>query len=106
MFSASIPRILGGFDAVEKGLQAAKLLVFSSAIAKARRSAAKARVNHWETLMELELHQLDLRYQDLRRRSPLGERQLLASLAEIGQQMPIVVVANGAAGFVLTERAA
>lgn len=53
--------------------------------------------------MELELHQLDLRYQDLRRRSPVGERQLLASLGEIGQQMPIVVVTNGAAGYVLID---
>jgi ParB-like chromosome segregation protein Spo0J len=77
--------------------------VFSSAIAKARRSAAKARVDHREALMELELQQLDLRYQDLRRRSPVGERQLLASLAEIGQQMPIVVVGNGSAGFVLID---
>ena len=32
--------------------------------------------------MELEIHQLDLRYQDLRRRDPKRERQLLASLAE------------------------
>ncbi|MGB5742329.1 MAG: ParB N-terminal domain-containing protein [Sedimenticolaceae bacterium] len=42
--------------------------------------------------MELEIHQLDLRYQDLRRRDPKRERQLLASLAESGQQLPIVVV--------------
>lgn len=42
--------------------------------------------------MELEMHQLDLRYQDLRRRDPKRERQLLASLAESGQQLPIVVV--------------
>lgn len=44
--------------------------------------------------MELELHQLTLRYERLRKRAPLQERQLLASLAELGQQMPIVVVAQ------------
>ena len=43
--------------------------------------------------MELEFHQLDLRYQSLRRRSPEREKRLLASLAQHGQQMPIVVVA-------------
>jgi ParB/RepB/Spo0J family partition protein len=43
--------------------------------------------------MELEFHQLDLRYQSLRRRSPEREKRLLASLAQHGQQTPIVVVA-------------
>lgn len=42
--------------------------------------------------MELELHQLTLRYEHLRKRHPSQERALLASLAEIGQQLPIVVV--------------
>jgi ParB/RepB/Spo0J family partition protein len=42
--------------------------------------------------MELELHQLELRYEGLRKRHPAQERQLLASLAEIGQQLPIVVI--------------
>jgi ParB family chromosome partitioning protein len=42
--------------------------------------------------MELELHQLDLRYERLRVRQPARERRLLASLADTGQQMPIVVV--------------
>jgi ParB/RepB/Spo0J family partition protein len=42
--------------------------------------------------MELELHQLELRYARLRKRQPAQERQLVASLAEIGQQLPIVVV--------------
>lgn len=42
--------------------------------------------------MELELHQLELRYERLRKHHPAHERQLLASLAEIGQQLPIVVV--------------
>lgn len=46
--------------------------------------------------MDIELHQLDLRYQDLRKRHPQRERQLLASLAEVGQQLPIVgVMAQG-----------
>jgi ParB family transcriptional regulator, chromosome partitioning protein len=44
--------------------------------------------------MELEHQQLDLRYELLRRRSPERERRLLASLAEKGQQVPIVVVAD------------
>jgi len=42
--------------------------------------------------VELELHQLELRYEALRKRAPVAERQLLGSLAEIGQQLPIVVV--------------
>jgi len=42
--------------------------------------------------MELELHQLDLRYEHLRRRMPEREKRLLASLALSGQQSPIVVV--------------
>jgi ParB/RepB/Spo0J family partition protein len=46
--------------------------------------------------MELELHQLELRYERLRKRQPLQERQLLASLGELGQQLPIIVVAEAA----------
>lgn len=47
--------------------------------------------------MEIEFHQLDLRYQSLRRRSPEREKRLVASLAQHGQQAPIVVVtAEGA----------
>lgn len=46
--------------------------------------------------MELELHQLDLRYESLRRRAPEREKRLLASLAEHGQQTPIVVVGASA----------
>lgn len=42
--------------------------------------------------MQLERHQLELRYQALRRRDQRRERQLVASLAEYGQQQPIVVV--------------
>src|SRR5215471_2158341 len=43
--------------------------------------------------MQLEFHQLDLRWEHLRVRQPARQRRLLASLAESGQQMPIVVVA-------------
>lgn len=46
--------------------------------------------------MQLEFHQLDLRYERLRVRQPVRERRLLASLADAGQQMPIVVVTAGA----------
>lgn len=52
--------------------------------------------------MEVELHQLLLRYERLRKRHPRGERTLLASLAEIGQQTPVVVVAD-AERFVLID---
>lgn len=44
--------------------------------------------------MELELHQLDLRYEGLRRRDRRRERALLASVSVIGQQTPVVVVAT------------
>jgi len=47
--------------------------------------------------MDLEFHQLDLRYEELRGRSPARERRLLSSLAELGQQTPIVVVRAGEA---------
>jgi ParB family chromosome partitioning protein len=42
--------------------------------------------------MEVELHQLDLRYEKLRAQRPWLERRLLASLAEVGQQVPVVLV--------------
>jgi ParB/RepB/Spo0J family partition protein len=48
--------------------------------------------------MELEFHQLDLRYEALRRRDAGREARLLASVAQIGQQAPIVVVSEGAGG--------
>jgi ParB/RepB/Spo0J family partition protein len=51
--------------------------------------------------MDLEFHQLDLRYERLRARQPARERRLLASLADAGQQMPIVVVIGGAAYVVV-----
>jgi ParB family chromosome partitioning protein len=53
--------------------------------------------------MELEFHQLDLRYQGLRRRAPEREKRLLASLAEHGQQTPIVVVAGEHGAHVVVD---
>ncbi len=47
--------------------------------------------------MQLEFHQLDRRWGHLRVREPHRQRRLLASLAETGQQTPIVVVAAGPA---------
>ena len=43
--------------------------------------------------MQLEFHQLDRRWAHLRVRHPARQRRLLASLADSGQQTPIVVVA-------------
>lgn len=42
--------------------------------------------------MQLEFHQLELRYERLRIVRPEQERRLLTSLADVGQQVPIVVV--------------
>ncbi len=53
--------------------------------------------------MELDLHQLDLRYASLRRRDKRRERALLASLSEAGQQAPVVVVLGEAGKFVLVD---
>ena len=49
----------------------------------------------------LEFHQLDLRYERLRVRHPARERRLLASLADAGQQTPIVVVTTAATHVVV-----
>lgn len=46
--------------------------------------------------MDLELRELELRYERLRVLRPARERQLLSSLAAAGQQVPIVVVADAA----------
>jgi ParB family chromosome partitioning protein len=43
--------------------------------------------------MRLEFHQLDRRWEHLRAQHPARQRRLLASLVEVGQQTPIVVVA-------------
>ncbi len=52
--------------------------------------------------MELELHQLALRYERIRKRAPLAERRLVGSLAEIGQQLPVIVLSE-AARFILID---
>jgi len=44
--------------------------------------------------MRLEFHQLDRRLETLRVRHPARQRRLLASLAESGQQTPIIVIEN------------
>lgn len=51
--------------------------------------------------MEIEIDTLDLRYARLRRLEPRRERRLLASLAEIGQQLPILVVTSDDAVIVV-----
>lgn len=43
--------------------------------------------------MQIELHQLELRYQALRAAEPLRRRKLLSALCETGQQVPVIVVA-------------
>jgi ParB-like chromosome segregation protein Spo0J len=54
--------------------------------------------------VKLEFHQVDLRYETLRTRKPEAERKLLASLADIGQQVPVVVVqGESAERFVLVD---
>lgn len=45
--------------------------------------------------MEIDLHQLDLRHRDLRIADGARRRRLLGSLAEVGQQVPVVVIAEG-----------
>jgi ParB family chromosome partitioning protein len=44
--------------------------------------------------MRVEFHQLERRWEHLRVREPHRQRQLMASLAETGQQTPIIVVAD------------
>jgi len=54
--------------------------------------------------MDLEFHQIELRYESLRRTSAERERRISGSLAQIGQQTPVVVVAGGDGGrFVLVD---
>ena len=54
--------------------------------------------------MNVELHQLDLRYEKLRTHKPEAERKLVGSLAAIGQQVPVVVVhGDGPERFVLVD---
>lgn len=53
--------------------------------------------------MELELHQLDLRYAGLRRRDGRREKTLVGSLSASGQQTPVVVVRGEADRYVLVD---
>jgi len=53
---------------------------------------------------ELNLDELDLKYGQLSVRRPVAERRLLASLGEVGQQSPVIVVAVAEAGrFVVVD---
>jgi ParB-like chromosome segregation protein Spo0J len=45
--------------------------------------------------VELDLHQLDLRHRDLRISDVERRRRLIGSIAEVGQQVPVVVIAEG-----------
>jgi ParB family transcriptional regulator, chromosome partitioning protein len=45
--------------------------------------------------VDIDLHRLELRYDDLRIRDAARRRRLIASVAEIGQQVPVVVIAEG-----------
>jgi ParB family transcriptional regulator, chromosome partitioning protein len=51
----------------------------------------------------LEFHQLDRRLEHLRVRHPARHRRLLASLAETGQQVPIIVIAEAGGGYLVID---
>jgi ParB family transcriptional regulator, chromosome partitioning protein len=55
--------------------------------------------------MRLEFHQLDRRWEQLRVRDPDRQRRLMASLADSGQQTPIIVVADdtSSGGYVVID---
>ena len=53
--------------------------------------------------MDLEFHQLDLRYRDLRVMDPSGENRLLVSLSQSGQRVPVLVVEGGEGGYILID---
>lgn len=53
--------------------------------------------------MELEIDALDLRYERLRRQEPRREKRLLASLADVGQQFPILVVCGEGGVFIVVD---
>jgi hypothetical protein len=52
--------------------------------------------------VEVDLHQLELRHRDLRIHDGKARRQLIGSVAEVGQQVPVVVVRD-AERFVLID---
>jgi ParB family transcriptional regulator, chromosome partitioning protein len=45
--------------------------------------------------VEVDLHQLELRHRDLRIHDGKQRRQMIGSVAEIGQQVPVIVVGDG-----------
>ena len=53
--------------------------------------------------MELERHQIELRYEAMRIRDPSREARLTASLLAEGQRHPVLVFAEASAGFVLVD---
>ena len=53
--------------------------------------------------MDLEFHQLDLRYRDLRVYDPASESRLLFSLSQSGQRVPVLVVDGGEGRYVLID---
>jgi len=53
--------------------------------------------------MQLELHQLDLRYDDLRIRGRARQARLAASMSQHGQQVPVLVVAGDEGRYVLID---
>ncbi len=53
--------------------------------------------------MELEFHQLDLRYRDLRVFDPAAESRLLVSLSQSGQRVPALVVDGGEGRYILID---
>lgn len=53
--------------------------------------------------MELEFLSIDLSYEHLRRRNPVLERQLLASLADQGQKVPVVVLGQARGRYTLLD---
>lgn len=53
--------------------------------------------------MELEFHQLDLRYRNLRILDPAGESRLLISLSQSGQRVPVLVVESGQGRYALID---
>lgn len=54
-------------------------------------------------VVELELHQLERRYEALRAACPARDKRVLASLARHGQQLPVVVVAAEHGRYVLVD---
>jgi ParB-like chromosome segregation protein Spo0J len=57
----------------------------------------------WTGAMQIELHQLEMRYAALRAAEPARRRKLLSSLCEAGQQSPVVVVTATVDRYVLID---